>query len=213
MVSDKIIAAFPVLPSKKYQGNDGNWSTFEINVGTPSQVFHTLVSTSSRGIWLVDKTACNDTTDPTVAQHTNCLQQRGGVGNSGWNSGASSTWGRLGEYTLDLNEGIPVGQTFGKSPTAWLYPGSKYNQSVVVGQDNVAVAQNSESRSAIVANQSLVYAIADPAIFVSTLGIGDGVKRTETSPTPFLSMLDIFANQSLIPSKSWGYTAGASYSK
>jgi hypothetical protein len=214
MASEKLIAAFPVLPSGKYLGNDGNWSTFVVSVGTPSsQTFHTLISTSSRGIWLVDTTACNASVDQTVLQHTDCQQLRGSAGTNGWSPADSSTWSRLGQYILDLNAGLLLGSVFGKSPVAYLYPQSTYDQNVTLGQDTATLSSNNKDGSAISANESLVYSIADPAIFGGTLGIGDGAETTETSTTPFSSILDILANQSLIPSKSWGYTAGAFYSE
>jgi hypothetical protein len=118
----------------------------------------------------------------------------------------------MGDYVLELNDGIPLGATFNRSPTAWLYPGSRYDQNVTMGQDTVELWKNENDGQPVIANGSLVYSITDPAVFVGTLGIGDGRIQTEASPTTFQSMLDILVNQSMIPSKSWGYTAGASYS-
>ena len=53
--------AYSVVPTGNWDGNDGAWSTFAIRVGTPSQYFRVLASTSGIDTWLplADQCALN----------------------------------------------------------------------------------------------------------------------------------------------------------
>jgi hypothetical protein len=42
---------FPFAPSQYWDGNDGLWSTFSIRIGTPSQEFRILPSTTAQETW------------------------------------------------------------------------------------------------------------------------------------------------------------------
>lgn len=53
-------------------GNDGPWSSFPIQVGTPSQDVKVLISTAGTQTWVVAPEGCTNT-DP-----TNCATLRGG---------------------------------------------------------------------------------------------------------------------------------------
>ena len=44
--------AYSVAPTGNWDGNDGGWSTFAIRVGTPSQFFRVLPSTSGADTWI-----------------------------------------------------------------------------------------------------------------------------------------------------------------
>jgi hypothetical protein len=207
------LGAYPVLPSNEFQGNDGKWSTFIVNAGSPPQQFYALISTSGLGAWLVDDTACNVAQDSTVSQHPDCQTLRGSQHNTGWSKGNSSTYQQLGDYVLELNNDIPLATAFGSSPVSVNYTGAEYNNSASLGRDRVGLLSNDQNGSPITANGSLVYGMVDQSFWISTLGIGNGNQQLEQNPAEFPSFLNLLANGSVIPSKSWGYTAGAYYSK
>jgi len=205
-------AAFPVQPSRQFQGNDGSWSTFLISAGSPAQQFSALVSTSSLGTWLVGPAACSSSSDPTVAQHSDCFTSRGSKANKGWQSADSKTYKALGTYVLELNNDLPLATTFGSSPVGVNYTGAVYNSNATLGQDTVALLSNDNTGSPITANNSLIYGVVDQSFWLSTFGIGHGTTQLGQDTSKFASLLDIYANQSAIPSRTWGYTAGAFYS-
>jgi hypothetical protein len=204
---------FPVQPSMVFQGNDGQWSTFIINAGSPPQQFHAVISTSGLGTWLVDNTACDVSRDPTVASHIDCQTSRGSQTNTGWSTGNSSTYQRLGNYVLELNDAIPLATAFGTSPVSVNYTGAVFNSSASLGRDRVGLLSNDQNGVPITANGTLVYGVDDQSFWLSTIGIGNGNQQLDQNPAVFPSFLDSLANGSIIPSKSWGYTAGAYYSK
>jgi hypothetical protein len=83
-------------------GNDGQWSTHALRVGTPSRLYKVLASTSSPETWLVGPEGCTDQ-DP-----KDCPDDRGLL----YNSSASSTWQNWAnrtKYTLDDNRQLPMG--------------------------------------------------------------------------------------------------------
>ena len=63
-------------------GNDGPWSTFTVQIGTPPQSVRLLISTASAQTWAVAAEGCGSG-DP-----TNCVQSRGGR----YDYNASSSW-------------------------------------------------------------------------------------------------------------------------
>ncbi len=79
------------------EGVDGTWSTFEIRVGTPAQVFRVLPATSWQETWIIWNTvnACNTS----LGVASDCIEARGGA----FESQSSSTWQDEGEFTLGVN--------------------------------------------------------------------------------------------------------------
>ena len=64
------------------EGNDGPWSSFTIEIGTPAQSINVLISTASYQTWGVDPAGCT-ATDPTT-----CGSDRGRF----YNNSASASW-------------------------------------------------------------------------------------------------------------------------
>lgn len=71
-------------------GNDGSWSSFAVQIGTPPQAVRVLPDIAGNSIWTVLSQAC-ETND--------CPNSRGNV----FNSNQSSTWEDQGHYDLPLN--------------------------------------------------------------------------------------------------------------
>ena len=61
-----------VPPSQVFQGSDGSWSTFLLNVGNPPQTFNVLISTSGQETWVPSAAGCNFTIEA-------CGEKRGVV--------------------------------------------------------------------------------------------------------------------------------------
>src|SRR5712672_1538661 len=94
---------YVVPPSQSFDGNDGAWSTFNINVGTPGQDLRVQVSTNSGETWVIVPEGCYP------EDGANCPSLRGAqtfnsAASPGFQSNMSSTWSTIGVYSLDLEK-------------------------------------------------------------------------------------------------------------
>lgn len=181
-------------PSGKYIGNDGKWSTFHINIGDTGkghgQNFQVVPFTSSP-ITLVPLQSdwCND----------DCAAKRGvevfeGKQPSGYKTESSQAFKEYGTYDLPVNT-LPT------------WTGSKLSGYWAL--DNVGLGTSSE-KSPILQQQYVVgYTAKDFYLGSFGLTIGDISAGSESRP-PFLQNFAAFQQ---IPSRSYGYTAGAFYSE
>ena len=94
-------------------GNDGAWSSFAVQVGTPPQAVRLLPSITGNSIWAVWSYGCDQSDD------SDCPSLRGNL----FNISASSTWKDQGNYSLPLN------------PEHYL----PYTGAAAVGFDNITV--------------------------------------------------------------------------
>ncbi|KAF3908986.1 hypothetical protein ABW20_dc0108158 [Dactylellina cionopaga] len=78
--------------STAWEGNDGNWGTFWMHVGTPSQVVRVLPATTWQETWVIDTEACRGSTPE------QCNDLRGKT----YNVNSSSTWSDQGLFKTDL---------------------------------------------------------------------------------------------------------------
>ena len=191
--SDKhSIHPYPLTPSGKFEGNDGKWSTFSINIGDDGsgqgQNFNVLISTSSP-LSLVPKNSawCNN---------QNCAEHRGvGIFNAkqplGFEPSASKAWKEQGLYSIPF----PYWWTRSKRNGIW-------------GTDNVGLGQSS-ARSPILPRQWVVQNDFDE-LFMGSFGLAAGEISLGNNAvqSPFLTN---FAAARQIPSVSYGYSTGASY--
>jgi hypothetical protein len=74
-------------------GNDGAWSSFAVQIGTPPQAVRLLPSITGNSIWTVWTYACAQ------SDSSDCSSLRGNL----FNISASSTWKDEGNYSLPLN--------------------------------------------------------------------------------------------------------------
>ncbi|KIW00999.1 uncharacterized protein PV09_07517 [Verruconis gallopava] len=192
---------FSVRTSGQFEGNDGSWSTFLLSVGNPAQSFRALVSTSSFSTWLPTPGGCTYEQDPSFVP-TNCSELRGvGLSNGFQSSGfqESGTYKYIGINSLELGNDLSMTGAFG----------SAYNATGDLGLDSVTVQDAAGSAKLSPDANVPVFGMTTWNFFLPSLGIGDGYLQSTTQDTP--SFLESLANQSLIPSRSWSYTAGASY--
>ncbi|KAF4633250.1 hypothetical protein G7Y89_g4868 [Cudoniella acicularis] len=87
-----------VAPSQYFDGDDGQWSSLAIRVGTPPQTVRVLVSTNSpQTLVPMQQYACSQELINPVP--VNCASDRGGL----FNANASSTWLDQGNYGINAN--------------------------------------------------------------------------------------------------------------
>jgi hypothetical protein len=181
-----------------FDGNDGRWSTFWINVGSDGksdgQNFKVLISTSSP-ITLLPMQAewCDE----------ECAAQRG-VDQFGVKQprglDTKNNWEPFGDYDIPMPHWYTnnfLGSRNDTPAAAW-------------GVQNVALDQSSPQAN-IIANRYVAgYTTRDPYIGSLGLAVG-GPSPGGASRKTFLTALEEATTPRLIASSSYGYTAGAIY--
>ncbi|KAI9776659.1 MAG: hypothetical protein M1839_009465 [Geoglossum umbratile] len=172
-----------IPPSQYWDGNDGPWSTFGVQVGTPPQNVRVLPSTSSSSLWVVLPQGCtpNDPVD--------CWSLRGFV----FKPNASSTWSDQGLFQLPLYPLEALG----------------YSGNADYGFDNVTLAW--QGQGGVVLGHQVVAGIATKDFYMGMLGLSPRPVNFTDFNHPEPSLLATLADGGQIPSASWAYTAGASY--
>jgi hypothetical protein len=171
------------------EGNDGPWSTFTIQVGTPAQSVNVFVSTASYQTWVVDPEGCTST-DP-----SDCSTQRGRF----FNYSSSTSW-------LPNTANI----------TTTIYPlelesGLGYTGNGRYGFDTITLGLPGTGGPSL-ENQTIA-SIATKEFYMGVFGLKPQASNFTTLTDPIPSFLQNLKNQSMIPSNSWGYTAGNQYRK
>jgi Eukaryotic aspartyl protease len=169
--------------TKYRDGNDGPWSSFTIQVGSPAQAVRVLPSSSGSSLWAVVDEGCS-TQDP-----AGCPESRGGI----FNPNSSSTWAEEGLYQLPLAAEIPFG----------------YSGNGRFGFDSVVMSYGGGEGATV--NNSVVAGIATKDFYIGTIGLTPhGTNFTDfNDPKP--SILKLLRDSGKIASRSWAYTAGAFY--
>jgi Eukaryotic aspartyl protease len=168
-------------------GNDGPWSTFVFQVGTPPQTVKLLPSTASYETWVIAPEGCQ------AGDPSDCHTMRGEL----YNYNTSSTWDpnltntSTQVYPLELE--VQLGYT-GKG---------RY------GFDDVTFGYIG-SGGLLVKNQSIA-GIATKNYFMGLFGLTPRSKNFTSFNNPIPSFMQSLQNQSRIPSLSWSYTAGNQY--
>lgn len=179
-------APIVIPPSQNFEGNDGPWSTFTLRIGSPAQDVNVLVSTTAYQIWAVVPQGC-PTSEP-----ADCAKRRGGV----YNYNQSSTWVRSnvsanGTFTLGLEENLG------------------YAGNGLFGYDTVALGWQGSNGPSL--NQQIVAGIATPDFYLGTFGLDPRPTNFTNFNNPVPSYMSNLKKQNIIPSLSWGYTAGNQY--
>ncbi|KAK5681875.1 hypothetical protein LTS10_006408 [Elasticomyces elasticus] len=182
-----------IPPSLYWDGADGSWSTFQIQIGTPGQTVRLLPSTSANAgnsLWAVIPEGCT-IANPSIP---NCSNERGYL----FTSNQSSSWSisRLqngGLYELDLFEERFLGLS-----------GNAY-----YGFDTIQLGIEGSGLSVL--QDQLVAGIATNDFWLGSLGLSPIPFNFTTLNEPLPTLLSTLRNQTLIGSTSWAYTAGASY--
>ena len=164
------------------EGDDGPWSSFTLQVGTPAQDVRVFISTASQVSWVVLENIGCRPSDRT------CAAARGTL----FNMNVSSTWHPNGFWQLynERNLGIDANGLFG-------------NDTIGLGIQG--------SGGPTLQNQILA-AIGTEHFYLGMFAVNP--KRTNYTGIASegqASYMTSLKGQNLIPSVSFGYTAGAPY--
>lgn len=126
------------------EGNDGNWSTFNLRVGTPEQDARVLISTSShQSMVVLSEYGCTEMV--MNAPPSGCTESRGQL----FNPNVSSTWRDQGTYEIN-RDGLGFVGNLG------------YEQVVEIGVESVGLGLHGESAPTF-SNQTIgIFADATP---------------------------------------------------
>ncbi|KAH8596577.1 aspartic peptidase domain-containing protein [Bisporella sp. PMI_857] len=191
--SEVIPAPVIVPPSQYFDGVDGEWSTFFVRIGTPAQVVRVIASTNSPDTIVVRPQGCLAAVLPNGVP-SNCVTSRGGT----FNSNLSATWSGQGWFGLN-------GGQYGFEANL----GYKFN--LDYGLDTLGLGQQPEG-SPTLQNQTVAGFNLPKPLYVGLLGLGtQPIIYDNFGNVSVDSYFVSLRNQSLIPSLSWSYTAGARY--
>lgn len=164
-------------------GNDGPWSSFTIQVGTPPQDVRVLISTAGTATWVVVPEGC------TSDGPSNCDGLRG----QEFNVNKSSTWRFNNYYELLLESNLG------------------YTGTGEFGFDTVGLGW--QGSGGPVLDSQVVAGIASQDFWLGSFGLTPRPTNFTDFNDPQQSFMQTLKNKSMIPSLSWAYTAGAPYSK
>lgn len=186
-VKDGIFYAFflGIICSLSHRDSDGagSWSTFAIQIGTPAQTARVLFSTAGYETWIVDPQGC-------PSEYTDkCAFNRGNVVSS--ENSTSWTYIKIAELSLETNLGYVGNGQYGYETVELGYPTS--------GGPKL--------------EKQIVASIASPDFWLGQIGLDPAPSNFTTLNDPQPSLMWNMVKQSIIPSTSWSYTAGAAYSK
>ncbi|CZT12843.1 uncharacterized protein RAG0_16528 [Rhynchosporium agropyri] len=190
------LTALSIPPSLYWDGDDGRWSTFQIQVGSPGQTVRLLPGTSASAgsaIWLVISQGCVDV-NPTLA---NCADERGYL----FQSNLSTSWS-----TQGLQNGVD-GAVYALNTYEESFLGRSGNGSYGYETINLGIP----GAGLPTLQKQVVAGIWTNDYFLGNLGLSPVPFNFTNLNDPKTSMLSTLYNQSLIPSRSWAYTAGAHY--
>lgn len=190
-------APFSLLPSWSFDGDDGKWSTFSISVGTRPQSFRVLPSTTGAETWIPITLGC----EGVLTNVANCGTLRGandfeGSASRGFETNASSTWDLIGTYDLVTEQNL-----WGGSDNQGLY-----------GLDTVTLEEYHSEKDAKLTSQT-VAGVATAKVWLGSLGLGTAPAHFQIENGNIPSLLTSMKNRNIIPSLSYGYTAGAFYGR
>ncbi|KAG9236918.1 aspartic peptidase domain-containing protein [Amylocarpus encephaloides] len=175
-----------VLPSRKWEGIDGPWSTFTLNVGTPAQNASILISTASNQPWVVLPDGC-----PSGSPST-CPNSRGGLFTP------TGSW-YVPSWVVNQPSGIfasDIGSNYG------------LNANVTYGYDNVSLGAVGGATPSL--GDQVVGGITSKNFYMGMFGL-NSASTSFAGTTPVESYMSHLKNKNQIPSLSYGYTAGNQY--
>jgi hypothetical protein len=162
-------------------GIDGSWNSFTLRVGTPAQYVRVFPSTADQQIWTVQPLGCYQSTDP------NCEEDRGWF----FDFNSSTTWNDNGLWDL------------------WIEKNLGYYGNANYGYDFVGLGGAGEGGPTL-QNQT-VAALAVQDFYLGIFGLNPKPTNFTNFSDPSPSPMETLRKQNLIPSMSFGYSAGAKY--
>ena len=175
-----------IPPSQDFDGNDGPWSSFYLEIGSPAQDVKVLISTAGFQTWAVVPQGCVASDPP------NCATLRGGQ----FLPSQSSTW----RYN-----NASVNGTF----TLGLETNLGYSGNGDFGYDTVVLGYQGSNGPSL--PQQTIAGIATKEFYLGVFGLNPRSTNFSTFDDPIPSYMATLKNRSMIPSLSWAYTAGNQY--
>ena len=180
--SNTVPACLSILPDGQWNGIDGNWSSFQLAIGTPPQDVHTFVSWSIYQTWAVGYKGCYYASDFTA-----CARTRGGI----YNESDSSTFDKKGIYNTWTGSALGL---YGNA---------------IFGFDTVSLQGPEGSGPTL--SDTLVGEFAQTYYYYGIFGINPKPTNFSSFSDGTPSYMTLLKEQKYIPSVSFGYTAGARY--
>ncbi|KAF2154051.1 acid protease [Myriangium duriaei CBS 260.36] len=178
----QVVQPISFAPSQYWEGNDGPWSTFPLQIGVSPQLVRVLPSTSSYNNWAVAPGGC-----PSFYP-SSCPVDRGGL----YNANRSPSWTAF--TSLALGQELALG----------------YNTTAVFGFDQVTLGWHGSGGPSI-NNATVAYYYDASEYFLGAFGLNPQSTNFSDGRGPHQSYLSSLKYQNLIPSLSYGYTAGNRY--
>jgi hypothetical protein len=179
--STVIPAALNIAASQYWDGNDGPWSSFPLQVGTPPQTVRVQVGTSANAVMTISPDGC----PPTFP--SDCSDLRGKV----FYSNHSLTWLENSIFNMG------IGQELGQDVAA------------PAGFDTVTIGWQGSQTATVPHN--VVFNSEAGTYWLGVFGLNPRPSNFTTFRDPQPSFLQQLVNNHTIPSLSWGYTAGNQY--
>lgn len=173
------------------------WSTFDIAVGTPPQPFRILPSTTGAEVWVPIPEGC----EGILVNIPNCGMLRGvddfeGQTSRGFETNGSSTWDLLGIYELSTEQNL------------WGTDGNPGQY----GLDSITLDSQTSGQNVKLDSQT-VAGVATGNVWLGSLGLGSQSASFDVHDGSIPSLIDSLQSQNYTSSLSFGYTAGAPYSR
>lgn len=171
-----------IPPSQFWDGKDGPWSTFRIQVGSPPQQIRVLPASDQSSTWLVIPEACEN-------EGENCARDRGVT----YKRNVSSTWDEYGSYELNL----------------FLQERLGMDGDAVYGYDTIELGWTGDNMPAL--PSQVVAGLISKDFYLGSLALNPRPMNFTDYNNPIPSLLQTLRTNvtTPIPSTSWSYTAGS----
>lgn len=175
-----------IPPSQDWDGNDGPWSSFTLQVGTPAQDVKVFVSTAGYQTWVVLPQGC------TASDPADCGKLRGGE----FLTDQSTTWAPNNGSINGLFE-LGIENNLG------------YSGNGEFGYDTVTLGWQGSGGPSL--QRQVVAGVATKEFYLGNFGLNPRPSNFSSFDNPVPSYMTNLKNQQIIPSLSWAYTAGNRY--
>lgn len=178
---DTLVPPISFPPAQNWEGIDGSWNTFSLLVGTPPQTVRVEISTASQQTWVVAPRGCEG------IDLENCPENRGRI----FESNESSTWEERGRFKLGLVTNLG------------------YDGDADYGFDVVTLGGQGENGPTMEGTTVGTFGAED--FWFGHFGVNPKPTNFSSMNEPSPSYMSLLKDAGLIPSLSFGYTAGAQY--
>ena len=178
--------AVNIAASQYWEGIDGPWSSFPLQVGTGNvgglQNVRVMISTAGTAIWTIHPEGCpkNYVAD--------CNLSRGGL----FLTNQSLSWAPNSIYETGLESNLGL------------------DSSGYTGYDLATLGWQGSGAEATY-EHALIWNLADPRFWTGIFGLNPRPTNFTTFTNPQTSFMQALFDDNQIPSVSWGYTAGNRY--